>query len=212
MYVQKHFQQTDTDTLFDVIRDYPLATLITVTDQGLEANHIPFCLNQTDGKNRLQGHLAKGNPLWKNLPGGSEVLVVFQGPHAYISPSHYPTKQETGMVVPTWNYIAVHVRGTLQYRHDPEWCQTLVENLTNQQEARQDSPWAVSDAPQTYIDKMLAAVVGIEIEITDITGKWKVSQNQPERNQLGVAEGLSRDTNTEVQKMAAVVGKRVLAS
>ena len=205
MYIPKHFAQSDANELYRLIRAYPLATLITVSNQGMEANHIPLYLGKVEDKDVLQGHLARANPLWKNLPDGSDVLVVFQGPHAYVSPSHYPTKLETGMVVPTWNYTATHVRGTMRYHHDPEWCQILVENLTNQQEANLSDPWEVSDAPQPYINKMMAAIVGIEIEVSSMTGKWKVSQNQPEPNQLGVADGLSCDANTEVQKIAQLV-------
>ncbi len=205
MYIPKHFEQTSPDELRSIIRDYPFATLITISDSGLEANHIPFFLNQVNGKDVLQGHLSKGNPLWKNLKNESEVLVVFQGPHSYVSPSNYPTKQETGKVVPTWNYIAVHVKGTMKCIHDLSWCMEMINNLTKQHERKQNVPWAVSDAPEEFTKNMVSGIVGIEIDISAMSGKWKVSQNQPERNQLGVVAGLSIIPDTGSQKMADIM-------
>lgn len=209
MYTPKHFSQTNPNELRRIIRDYPFATLITVTENGPEANHIPFFLNQINGNDVLQGHLARGNPIWKSLDDSSDVLVVFNGPHSYISPSNYPTKQETGMVVPTWNYVVVHVKGKMKFVHDAAWCMNLINNLTNQHEEGLAFPWAVSDAPVEFTRKLVSAIVGIEIEVSSMEGKWKVSQNQPEKNQLGVVAGLSNAPDEGSRKIAEIIEKLV---
>ena len=205
MHIPKIFEQKDLAHFQELINNYPFATLISNSDSGLEANHIPLLLNQSNGKNVLQGHIAKANPLWKTLEDKSEVLIVFNGPNCYITPNYYPTKIETGKAVPTWNYVAVHVKGIMTYIHEVEWNLNMINNLTNQHESDQPSPWSVADAPDEYIHRMLSAIVGLEIEILSITGQWKVSQNQPERNQQGVIAGLSQSTNTDVLKMAELV-------
>ncbi|MBQ0757131.1 MAG: FMN-binding negative transcriptional regulator, partial [Amphritea sp.] len=183
---------------------------ITHSDSGLEANHIPMLLGQSEGKDVLQGHLSKANPLWKNITDGSEVLIVFHGPNSYISPNYYPTKQETGKVVPTWNYVTVHVKGAITFIHDESWNMELITNLTDQHEAGQLKPWSVSDAPKDFTKKMLSAIVGLQIDISSIVGKWKVSQNQPEKNKLGVVAGLSQCSESESLKMAAIVQDHIV--
>lgn len=190
MYLPKHFEETRTDILGGLIRDFPLATLVTHSPEGLEANHIPLYFHETEnGPGVLRGHIARANAL-SRYTGEGEVLAIFHGPQAYVSPSWYPTKVETGKVVPTWNYAVVHAYGTLRIVDDPAWLRERLNELTAQSEAAFATPWAVSDAPDEYIAKLLHAIVGIELTITRMTGKWKVSQNQPFANRAGVADGL----------------------
>lgn len=205
MHVPKTFQQNDPGNLEDIITQYPFATLITCSEAGIEANHLPFLLNQSNGKKVLQGHIAKANPLWKNLDDNSEVLVVFHGPNCYVSPNYYPTKMETGKAVPTWNYVTVHVKGVMSYIHDKKWNLDMLNNLTSQHEAGQANPWSMLDAPEIYIQKMLPAIVGLEIEALSLTGQWKVSQNQPERNKQGVVTGLSQESSSDSQRISELV-------
>jgi len=212
MYIPKIFQQDSVNKYKDLITQYPLATLITYAESGIEANHIPLILNNVNGKDVLQGHIAKANPLWKNVSDKSKVLVVFNGPNCYISPNYYPSKKENGRAVPTWNYVAVHVQGAISFITDDKWNLAMINNLTNQHEAKQAQPWSISDAPEQYIQKMLPAIVGFEIEILSITGKWKVSQNQPEKNKQGVYVELSqlaRESENNVQQMAELVSRYI---
>ncbi|MGV2870603.1 FMN-binding negative transcriptional regulator [Colwellia sp. E150_009] len=205
MHMPKAFQQDDPVALHELMVKYPLASLIAYSATGIEVNHIPFFLNKSKGKLSLQGHIAKANPLWQNLTDKSEVLLVFHGPNCYISPNYYPTKKEQGKAVPTWNYVAVHVKGLLHYRFDTEFKLDMLNHLTIQHEQNQDKPWSITDAPMQYIQRMLAAIVGLEIEILSITGKWKVSQNQPEINKQGVVSGLSNEKTTIALSMADLV-------
>lgn len=205
MHVPKAFQQDDPVALHELMVKYPLASLIAYSATGIEVNHIPFFLNKSKGKLSLQGHIAKANPLWKLIKDKSQVLLVFHGPNCYISPNYYPTKKEQGKVVPTWNYVAVHVKGLLSYRFDTQFKLDMLNNLTIQHEQNQEKPWSITDAPMQYIQRMLAAIVGLEIEILSITGKWKVSQNQPEINKQGVVSGLSNEKTTNALSMADLV-------
>jgi len=205
MFIPKKFQQIDPHALNDIILQYSFATLITHSDIGLEANHIPFYLTHSGGKTLLQGHIAKTNPLWKNVKNKADVLVVFNGPNCYISPNYYPTKQETNKAVPTWNYVTVHVKGIMSYIHDKEWNLNMINNLTDQHEAKQTIPWSVSEAPDEYIKKMLSAIVGIEIDVSSITGQWKVSQNQSTRNKQGVISSLLQENEPDAQKIADLI-------
>ena len=175
MYLPKHFAEDDVAEMHALMRARPLATLVSHGADGLNANHIPLLL--VDGK--LQGHVARANPLWKAGNVAGEVLVIFHGDDSYISPSGYATKAEHGKVVPTWNYVAVHAYGELRIVDDPQWIFAQISALTAANEAVLPQPWAVTDAPVDYIEKMLGAIVGIEITITRLLGKWKVSQNQP---------------------------------
>ena len=205
MHVPKSFQQEDSTVLHELIAKYPLASLIAYSATGIEVNHIPFFLNKSKGKLSLQGHIAKANPLWKLIKDKSQVLLVFHGPNCYISPNYYPTKKEQGKVVPTWNYVAVHVKGLLSYRFDTEFKLDMLNHLTIQHEQNQDKPWSITDAPMQYIQRMLAAIVGLEIEILSITGKWKVSQNQPEINKQGIVAGLSNEETSDSLNIANLV-------
>ena len=198
MYLPKHFAENDVTEMHALMLANPLATLVSHGPDGLNANHIPLLL--ADGK--LQGHVARANPLWKDGNVAGEVLVIFQGDESYISPSGYATKAEHGKVVPTWNYAAVHAYGELRVIDDPVWVLAQISALTTVNEAGLPQPWAVSDAPADYIEQMLGAIVGIEISITQLLGKWKVSQNQPVVNQASLIAALAG------QPMAALIRDR----
>lgn len=186
MYMPSHFRQNDTDALHALLRAYPFATVITHAETALTANHLPFELVQ-DGS-VLQGHVARGNELAR--ADGAEVLLVFRGPDGYISPNWYPSKHETGREVPTWNYAVVHVHGRLRVIDDALWLRSLLETLTDRHEAGQPHPWRVTDAPPDHIEKSLQAIIGLEIVVDRIEGKFKLSQNHPARNRAGVIAGL----------------------
>jgi transcriptional regulator len=189
MYLPPHFEEKRPDVLHALLRTHPLGLLVTHGEAGLQANSVPFVLdaNPAGGPGILRAHVARANPHWR---GTGEALVVFQGPQAYISPSFYPSKAEHGKVVPTWNYIMVQARGTLRAIEDAAWLHAFVTRLTDRHEVARAQPWAVSDAPADYIATMLCAIVGIEIVLTSLTGKWKVSQNRSAADREGVARGL----------------------
>lgn len=194
MYIPKHFAQTDRAELHALMQANPFAALVTHTAAGLNANHLPFHFYPELGEHGvLRAHLALANPVVRELEQatpGHEALVIFQGHHGYISPSLYATKAEHGKVVPTWNYAVVHAYGRVQLQRDPAWLAAQVTALTNEHEASLPQPWAVSDAPPDYIENMLKAVVGLEIHLTRLEGKWKASQNQVAANQASVVAGL----------------------
>ena len=206
MYVPKNFEETRIEVLHALIRTYPLGTLVTSTSAGLNANHIPFEVDPEGGPaGTLRGHVARGNPVWRDASLDSEALIIFQGPNTYISPSWYPTKRETGKVVPTWNYVVAHAYGTPRFIDDRAWLRAFVEKLTNRHEAQRREPWKVTDAPADFIDKQVGAIIGLEIPITRLIGKWKVSQNRPTKDREGVVEGLSRESHQPGATMADLV-------
>ena len=188
MYIPKHFEQLSVDAMYELIDNYPFATLVTCGDSGLCADHVPMEVDRSLGV--LRCHVARANPVWRKVSDGTQAMVIFQGPDAYISPSWYPTKTETGKVVPTWNYAVVHAHGSIRVGDDVQWKRNLVEKLANQHEASFPDPWAVSDAPSDYIEKMLGSIVGMEIAISRLEGKWKLSQNRPETDREGTVKGL----------------------
>ena len=208
MYLPTHFAQPDVDTQHALMRAHPLATLVTLGQKGLDANPVPL-IWADDGTPHgvLRGHVARANPVWREAAPGGEALAIFHGPNAYISPSWYPSKRETGKVVPTWNYAIVHARGPLRVIDDAAWLRGLVESLTRTHEAAMPQPWAVGDAPEDYVARMLDAIVGIELALTSLQGKWKTSQNQPAANRAGVAEGLRRRGGADDAAMGALVAK-----
>jgi transcriptional regulator len=192
MYLPEHFAETDVAKLHALMRAFPLATLVTRGTNGLEANHVPLHLAADAGPNgTLRGHVARANPLAHAATVDGEILVIFQGTDSYISPSGYATKAEHGRVVPTWNYTAVHAYGQLRLIDDAEWLLAQLTALTAEHETRLAKPWAVGDAPADYIAKMLGAIVGIEIPIDHLIGKWKLSQNQPLANQTSLITALA---------------------
>jgi transcriptional regulator len=211
MYLPSHFEETRLEVLHELMRSHPLGLLVTQGPAGLEANAIPFLVDPGRGTmGTLRGHVARANPLWREARGDVESLVVFQGPQAYISPSWYATKTETGKVVPTWNYVMVQASGRLKVMDDAAWVRQLVTDLTQRHESPRALPWKVDDAPADYIDSLLRAIVGIEIELVSLTGKWKVTQNRPAADRDGVARGLGEVAlqNNDARAMAALVSQR----
>jgi transcriptional regulator len=203
MYLPAHFKETRTDVLHAMMRARPLATLVATCDSGLVANHIPVeTLSEPKPHGMLRGHVARANPLWREYRTDSEALAIFQGPQAYISPSFYPSKRETGEVVPTWDYAVVHARGRLRFVQDAAWLRALVVRLTDAHEAPRAAPWEVADAPPPYIDKMLGLIVGFEFSIVDLAGKWKLNQNHPAANRAGVVQGLRSAAGAESSEIA----------
>jgi transcriptional regulator len=192
MYLPKHFEETRAEVLHELIRAQPLGLLVTLNDAGLQANPVPFLLDPdpAGGPGILRAHVARANPLWRDTRTEVEALVVFQGPQAYVSPGWYPSKAEHGKVVPTWNYVTVQARGTLRAIDDAAWVHAFVTRLTTAHEAVQAKPWAVTDAPPDFVDTMTRAIVGIEITLSALTGKWKVSQNRSAADRAGVVNGL----------------------
>lgn len=209
MYIPQHFDEPDIGVMQALIRDYPLATLVTLSGAGLNANHIPLHLLTDDGSlyGCLRGHVARSNPLWIDIDPDTEVLAVFQAENAYISPSWYATKPQTGMVVPTWNYAAVHAYGTLRVIEDPVWLRQQLEAMTTQHEAGLPEPWSVSDAPVDFTERLISRIVGIEISLTRLQGKWKVSQNQPAENRNSVIAGLNQSAQPAMAAMVADAAK-----
>nr|WP_276315746.1 FMN-binding negative transcriptional regulator [Alloalcanivorax xenomutans] len=198
VYQPRAFRQTDATALDDLIRDFPFATLV-IEQEGLAANHLPLLLRRRgDGRATLVGHLARANPMCDEGFEPVSALAIFHGPQGYISPNWYPSKARDGRAVPTWNYAVVHVRGTLTLEHDPRWLRALLNQLTDHMESGFDTPWRLQDAPEDYLARMIAATVGVRLEVREIEGKWKLSQNQPEENQKGVISGLGRDRQPEL--------------
>ncbi|MBU2984978.1 FMN-binding negative transcriptional regulator [Saccharophagus degradans] len=190
MYIPRHFKEENDDLLLGFIRKHPFATLITTHTHGTEANHLPLYLTTSNAGNAiLQGHIAAANPIWKTADQ-QQVLVIVQGSNAYISPNWYPTKAIDGKAVPTWNYEAVHIRGKITFIHDSDWKMQLLNDLTAEHEQHFEQPWTIADAPEEFIRKLLPAIVGFEITLDDIQGKFKLSQNQPVENKQGIAANL----------------------
>jgi transcriptional regulator len=191
MYQPTHHRENRIEVQHALIETHPFGLLISNGDDGLLANGLPFILSRSDGElGVLKAHLARANSQWHGLDG-TRVLVVFQGPLSYVTPSFYETKKETGKVVPTWNYAMVQARGTARVHSDPQWLSQQINELTDHQENARPHPWRVDDAPEAYIEAQMRGIVGIEISIDAMEGKWKVSQNRPEADRRGVAEGLA---------------------
>jgi transcriptional regulator len=203
MYLPAHFEQNDAAALAALMREHPLATLVTQQGGAITADHVPL---EFDAATRtLRGHVARANPLWREAVA-SPVLAVFGGAQAYVSPNWYAAKAATHKVVPTWNYAVVHAHGRLRAVDEAPWVLDFVTRLTARQEASQPAPWAVADAPADFVQQMLRAIVGIEIAVERLVGKWKISQNRNEADRTGVAAGLAATGSTEARAMAALVG------
>ncbi|MGL6319011.1 FMN-binding negative transcriptional regulator [Aeromonas hydrophila] len=191
MYQPPHFAVTDSETLHQLIRAYPLGALITHGEGGLDANHLPFELDSGEGAHGvLRAHVARNNPLWQDVKDGDEVLVIFRAADGYISPSWYPGKHEHHQQVPTWNYAVVHAHGRIRVRDDARFVRRLLATLTRTHEAGESIPWKMADAPRDYLEAKVAAVVGIEIEVTGLVGKFKLGQNKEAADRLGAANTL----------------------
>ena len=192
MHTPKHFEETRIEVLHDLIRRQSLATLIVMGSKGLNANHIPLHLSEAPGSlGTLRGHVSRSNPVWKDFDPAVPALAIFSGPDAYISPNWYATKKETGQAVPTWNYVVAHAYGPLRVVEDPAWLRAHIDELTRHKESAFPEPWTTQDAPADYIARLLGGIVGLEIEVSRIEGKWKVSQNRQEADRRGVAIGLA---------------------
>ncbi len=210
MYGPEAFVEARPEILRALIQRYPLATLVSIGSNGLEANHIPLYLVPGEGPQPvLQGHVARANPLWQEASPDGEVMVIFQGPQHYISPSWYATKAGTDKVVPTWNYAIVHAHGPLQVRDDPDWIRQQMVALTAQQERGLTQPWHVDDAPSDFTERLIGQVVGIEIPISRWVGKWKVSQNQPLCNRDSVVTHLEQQNQPDSRAMSEYVLARL---
>ena len=202
MYEVEAFREDRIEVLHALIKAHPLATLVVTTALGLEANHIPLWIDpEPTPFGTLRGHVARANPVWRTFNADAEVLAVFQGPQGYITPSWYPSKAQHGKVVPTWNYAVVHAHGPLKIVDDAEWLRKLVMRLTESQESPRAKPWHVTDAPSDYIDTMLKAIVGIEIPLRRLQGKWKMSQNRLPQDRDGVIAGLEKRGDAAGQAM-----------
>jgi transcriptional regulator len=191
MYVPAHFNEPSSEAMHRLIRQHPLGILFTNGESGYDANHVPFELAAGQGTcGTLHAHVARNNPLWTEVRNGDEVLVVFRGEEAYISPNWYPSKHEHHKQVPTWNYKVVHVHGRILIRDDERYVRGLVARLTRTHEATQPKPWKMTDGPTEYIESMLKAIVGVEVQITRLVAKFKLSQNKEARDIQGAAHAL----------------------
>ncbi|MBT2868197.1 FMN-binding negative transcriptional regulator [Chromobacterium violaceum] len=207
MYQPSHFVEADPAVLLRLMRERPLATLVINGEAVPLANHLPLLAVEEAGELKLRGHVARANPLWQLLQAEPEALAVFQGDDAYISPSWYPAKAEHGRVVPTWNYMVAHARGTLRAVDDPAWLRTLLDALTGEREASFPQPWRVADAPADYLDKMLRAIVGVELTVGRLEGKYKLSQNQDEATRQSVRNGLAGGDARAVRLAGEMAGR-----
>jgi transcriptional regulator len=206
VYVPKHFAAPDDDAVRDLLRRHGAADLVTSTAQGLRATLLPFVVDEDDAGAavRLLGHVARTNEQWR-LPVLGEALVIVRGPDAYVSPSWYATKREHGRVVPTWNYVTAHVYGRFVVHDDPDWVESLVRRLTTKHEGQRAEPWSVDDAPSRYVAGQLRAIVGIELQVTRVEAKWKLSQNRPEADREGVVAGLDAEPAAAAHDVATAM-------
>ena len=206
MYNPPHFSVSDPVTLHRIIREHPLGILVTAGADGLDANHIPFEFDPAAGPaGLLTGHVARANPVWQQCAGGADVLVIFRGNESYISPNWYPSKHETHRLVPTWNYEVVHAHGRLTVRDDERFIRGVLARLTRAHEAQEPRPWKMGDSPADYIEGMVRAVVGIEIMITRLEGKSKLSQNREARDVEGAAQTLRARGQTALADAMAIL-------
>ncbi len=209
VYLPPHFREDQVPVLHEMIRQQPLAALVSSTPGGLYASHLPLLIEPEPAPfGTLVGHLARANPQWQEATPGAEVLAIFTGPQAYITPAWYATKAETGKVVPTWNYAAVHAYGTLRFFDDEARLLALVTRLTEAHEGKRAEPWAVSDAPPEFVRGMLRAIVGFELVVTRLEGKWKMSQNRPPVDIGRIVDGLTREGGPGEAAVADVVAAR----
>jgi transcriptional regulator len=206
MYLPAHFAVDDRSRLHALMRARPLAALVSAGPSGLFATHLPTVLKDDGAHGTIECHLARGNPHWKDLAQVEEALMIFQGPESYVTPNWYPSKAEHGKVVPTWNYAVVHAYGRPQVMEDAAWLRGHVSDLTTQQEAGEAVPWAVSDAPDSYVAAMLRGIVGFRFVIARLEGKWKMSQNRQAQDREGVVSGLGRRGEGDDHEVAGLVG------
>lgn len=210
MYLPSHFEETNTGTLRSLIKAHPLGAWVVQAQSELLINHIPFLLDITRGSHgTLCAHVARANPVWRQLSTPMPSAVIFQGAQSYISPNWYPSKQETHRAVPTWNYAVVHAHGIPRIIEDKDWLLQHVSQLTQNHEAQQANPWQLTDAPADFISQKLGAIVGIEIPIDKLVGKWKLGQNRSDADQLGTIDGLNATGDTRSTELAQLMAKRL---
>jgi transcriptional regulator len=207
MYTPGHFKVEDMGEAHALMRAHPFAILVTRTDDGVVATHLPTVLKVDAARplGRVECHLARPNPQWRTFAAGVDALMIFQGPEAYIRPGWYPSKAEHGKAVPTWNYAAVHAYGPLRVVNDKAWLLAHVGELSDQQEAPYDARWSTADAPQSYLDVMARGIVGLTLDIARLEGKMKMSQNRDDRDRAGVVQGLSERAEGEDERIAGLV-------
>ena len=199
MYIPAHFAITDPAALHRIIADHPLGILVTHGEQGADADHIPFAFDPARGPlGTLSAHVARANPVWQRCPTGTPVMVIFRGAEAYVSPNWYPSKHETHQQVPTWNYEVVHAHGTITVRDDERHVRGIVARLTRRHEATEPRPWKMGDSSPEYIEGMVRSIVGIEIAVTALLGKSKLSQNKAPRDRLNAADTLLERGHAEL--------------
>jgi transcriptional regulator len=205
MYLPESFAERRSERLHEFIRSHPLGALVVLTRTGLDANHLPFDVDPVPAPlGTLRAHISRANPLYKAERPEVEALVLFRGAQGYVTPSWYPEKSLSGAVVPTWNYIVVHARGALRFIEDPQRIRAHVERMTTEHERARETPWKLADAPADYIAKQLARIVGIEFTLTELVGKWKVSQNRTERDRRGLLAGLEQEAADTDEMVDAV--------
>lgn len=210
MYIPRHFEETRPQVLQSLIRQYPLASVVTQADGELNANHIPLLLCASPSPlGTLQGHVARANPILSDLTQAQDVLMIFQGPDAYVSPAWYEEKALTGKVVPTWNYLAVHAYGTASIHDDAPWLRQHLGRLTGEHESSFPAPWQLGDAPDEYITRMLRGIVGIEFAISRVVGKWKLSQNKSAADQQAIVAGLEARELPEGLALAQIMADTI---
>ncbi len=208
MYEPAHFIESNLSTLHALIKAHPLGLLVSSDADDVQANPLPFLLDATVGERGvLRVHLARANPQWRHLAQGAKMLVVFQGTDAYVTPSWYQTKKDHGKVVPTWNYVMVQVRGKVRIMDDPDWLHGQLSALTAEHEHGRSAEWSINDAPADFIEMQKRAIVGIEIDIDEIAGKWKVSQNRPAADRVGVVTGFHEDGKNDMADLVRRYGK-----
>ena len=209
MYIPPSNAEPRLDVLFDFIEAHPLGALVTASPDGLFATHLPLVLDRAAGPfGTLRGHVARANPHHRQAAGSTDALVIFTGPDAYVTPSWYPSKAEHGRTVPTWNYVAVHAHATVRWIEDAEHLRTHLHALTHQHEHARAHPWSMEDAPPDYIAAQLRAIVGVELVVTRLEGKWKMSQNRPAADIDGVVRGLGESPSATDRAVAAIVDER----
>lgn len=208
MYIPRMHKEERVPVLHKLIEDQPFASLITMGSSGLFATHLPMVLEQNGTLGRLRGHISRANTQWRDYTPSVEALAIFSGPQHYITPSWYREKQESGKVVPTWNYAVVHAYGYLKIIEDGDWLLAHLQKLTGIHEAESPNPWKVSDAPADYIASQIKGIIGLEMDIERLEGKWKVSQNRSAEDRSGVIRGLDELNTTESQAMKVLVKER----
>ena len=206
MYSPPQFAEKDQTVLRALIEAHPLGLLISSSATGVLANPVPFLVSASDGVTTLRAHVSKANEQWRHIEDGASVLVVFQGTNTYVTPSWYASKAEHGKVVPTWNYAMVQARGSAAIHQDAEWLRQQVGELTDRHETDRSAPWQVNDAPEGFVAAQLRGIAGIEITVSELTGKWKVSQNRPQADRTGVYDGLMQDGENGMADLVELYG------